>query len=282
MSKSIPPTLTIEEAVSLLIGLDYIPSGLTALDMTAAFLEESEVDMENNPKSSICSARHDVCLARHQLATSLLNALNLEAANKDSEYLDRSEEMSPSQRFTTESLNHWGQDRFGITLWAPSATLDNIQPELADATWQDITIKIYADYRIGYKIKDGKYKFSSFNAIGLMGTNKNEPSLRGNILLAMSMGHKYPDGVSISASHKTSISVIRDALRKLVALADDPFSPYNQGDGWKPKFTLIDDRRNADDRAKRNAVHVSFDENIHDIYDEGSLGDAWLKDNDHQ
>lgn len=253
MSKSIPPTLTIEEAVSLMIGLDYIPSGLTALDMTAAFLEDSEVDMENNPKSSLRSARHDVCLARHQLATSLLTALNLEAENKDSEYLDRAEDKSPSQRFTTESLNHWAQDRFGITLWAPSAPSDETDSELTNATWRDVTIKIYADHRIGYQIKNSPFKQATFQELGLIGKRKLNPNESGMLLIAFSMR-----GLA-NMSKKTAVSKLRAILRSIICVSGDPFPLANKVDGWAPAFTLIDDRRNADERAKNNAIHLELD-----------------------
>lgn len=282
MSKQIPTTLTIEEAVALMVGLDHIPSGFTLLDMTAAFLEESEAELESNNKSTVLSLRHDVCLARHRLATSLLSALTKEASLPDSDFLICSEEISPTQRFTTESLNHWAQDRFGITLWAPSET--NEQPEkLAGISWQNVTIKIYANYDIGYRVKDGKYERSSFHGIGLMGSRKKEPSARGKILIRLSLGMKFPSTSCASAADKSSISFIRTALEKLVPLRDeDPFYAYNVADGWKPKFKLIDDRRNADERAKKDAVHVSLDPEAPDFDDENDAGGQWLKDQGYQ
>lgn len=282
MSKSIPPTLTIEEAVSLLIGLDYIPSGLTALDMTAAFLEDSEVDMENNPKSSIRSARHDVCLARHQLATSLLNALNLEAENKDSEYLDRSEDISPSPRLTTESLNHWAQDRFGITLWAPSAPSVKTDSELTNATWRDVTIKIYKGYQIAFRVGQSSIRRSSFSEIKLLGKKKLEPNACGHLLLDFAERKRYPKSTSATAASRTMMSKLRDCLTMLVPISGDPFTPYNIDDGWRPNFKLIDERRNADERAKRGAIHIAREPEAPDFKDEDDETGQWIREREYR
>lgn len=277
MSKSIPKTLTIEEAVALMIGLDYIPCGLTVLDMTAAFLEESEIELEGNTRSESFGLRHSACLARHQLAQSLLSALTHEASNADTEFLVRSDDVSPTVRFSKESLNHWAQDQFGITLWAPSKP-DDQSEELAGVKWRDVTIKIYADYSIRYRIKDRRYETSSFHDIGLMGRRKNAPNERGKIFLTLAMGIKFPNGAEAKGAQKTSISFIRTALEKLVPLRDeDPFYSYNVADGWKPKFKLIDDRRNADERAKKEAVNVSLDPEAPDFEDENDDGGQWLK-----
>ena len=284
MSKLIPTSLTIEEAVALMIGLDYIPSGLTVLDMTSAFLEESEVEFENNPDSDSFRIRHDICLARHQLADRLITALTHEASLPNSQYLIRTNEVSPTLRFSTDSLNHWGQDSFGITLWAPSMP-DNRSEELAGVTWRDITIKIYADYRIGYRIKDGKHRISSFHDIRLMGSKKKEPNALGLTLVGLSEGRKFPARMAASKptqADRTAISKIRDALRELVPLDDDPFAPYNPADGWKPNFKLIDDRRNADERAKKNAVHVSLDLETRDFEIENDAAEQWLKEHGNQ
>ena len=40
-------TVTTDEAAALMIGLDYIPAGFSVQGMTAAFLEEAEVELHN-------------------------------------------------------------------------------------------------------------------------------------------------------------------------------------------------------------------------------------------
>ena len=47
MNTSKPSSITVEEAVARMINLDYIPTGFTLLEMTAAFHEEAEVAYEN-------------------------------------------------------------------------------------------------------------------------------------------------------------------------------------------------------------------------------------------
>ncbi|SEQ45779.1 hypothetical protein [Nitrosomonas ureae] len=94
-----------------------------------------------------------------------------------------------------------------------------------------------------------------------MGIRKNAPNHIGGILIALSKERKFPTTKRAAAKHKTAISKLRSALVKLTDIKSDPFTPFNEGYGWKPRFKLIDDRRNADERAKREAVHFSMEEN---------------------
>jgi hypothetical protein len=75
MSKVPPSSITIEEAVALMINFDYIPAGFSLLDMTSTFQEEAEVEYENAeldrlPKADldVLMSRADACKARHNLA----------------------------------------------------------------------------------------------------------------------------------------------------------------------------------------------------------------------
>jgi hypothetical protein len=47
--KTIPSSITVEEAVARMVNLEYIPAESTLLDMTAARLEKAEVEHENAP-----------------------------------------------------------------------------------------------------------------------------------------------------------------------------------------------------------------------------------------
>jgi len=130
-----------------------------------------------------------------------------------------------------------------------------------DYQWEDVTIKIYKDNRIGYSIKNGEYKKCTFQEIGFLDKRKNLPNYLAGLLIGLSERKKFPATKGPAPKDKTAISKLRKSLVKLTGLEGDPFIPINEVDGWKPRFKLIDDRRNADERAKKMAKHEPFDAN---------------------
>jgi len=48
MNTNLSTAVTVEEAVALLINLDYVPAGFSVTDMTSAFLEEAVVEYDNS------------------------------------------------------------------------------------------------------------------------------------------------------------------------------------------------------------------------------------------
>lgn len=246
-------TITVEEAVAAMISMDYIPEGLTATDMTAAFLEEAEVEFESakidklpNDEIQKLEDRFDACDARHALALLLKEDLQWQVANPEaSQIKTKVSNLSEEPRLDLESLKDWAYEKYGICI------PDQLKAE--KIRWDDITIKIYADWKIGYFLGRNEYTKSSFQDIGLMGKRKHEPSQLGGILLGLSLGRKFPKGKNPEGREKKAVSDLRNALKKLTKLSSDPFYPCNEADGWKPRFKLIDDRKNADERAKKEA-----------------------------
>lgn len=261
MNTKAPKSVTADQAVARLLNVDYIPDGFSLLEMTSAFLEEAQVDYENaaldrvagNAKS-LLALRASICEARRQLAQQLLESLQLELESEDCSVVQIGKEETP--HFDMLSVSDWAFYKFGIG----TPTGINFGNEEITYDWGDITVKIYAGYKLGVKIKSGNYRKSSFQAIGLMGKLKNDPNELGGILIGLATGRKFPPTRHLLPSHKTAISKLRNSLVKLVNLPSDPFLPINEGDGWQPRFKLIDDRRNADERAKGEAIHVPFEE----------------------
>lgn len=275
MSAPKPSSITVEEAVARMISLDYIPTGFTSQDMTLAFLEDAESAYEDarSGQRERHALRGNVCEARHALAQAILAAIEYEFELGDESGLVRSDDSSGVTRVTMESLSEWAGDKFGIGIpeWEPR----NQAPALDDLRWEDITIKIYADHQIGCLWGDGKSKRASFVSIDLKGTRKNEPNQRGAILIGLSLHKKFPPQKIATAKDKTAICKLRRSLALFTGLSGDPFRPFNEADGWKPRFKLIDDRRNADERAKARAQHVDFDE-TQDYEREGDSTDEWI------
>ncbi|SEQ45765.1 hypothetical protein [Nitrosomonas ureae] len=181
MKKSIPPSLTIEEAVALLINLDYIPTGFSLLDMTSAFQEEAEVEYENAqikrfPETHLESLkfRMNACIARNALALNLMHQLRYEVQNPKNSLIVLSGDSTSQPRLTFESVFDWAGDKFGIgfskVFFTSQVTNESIEPNIkSEAQWEDVTIKIYKDYNLGYKLGNEKYKKSSFREIGSYG-----------------------------------------------------------------------------------------------------------------
>lgn len=275
-----------------MVNMDYIPTGFTLLEMTSAFQHEAEIEYANARSGHLPDGevwplsadlierlriRPEVCEARNSLAHLLTEAIRRELADPKGSLVSLPDDPSMAQRLTLESLADWALDRFGVEI--PEWRHARYQ-EIAKQTsgWEKTTIKIYADNKIGYFFEDGRHKRSSFQAIGLMGKRKIEPNQLGGILIGLSQKNKFPSGKRAQAKDATAISKLRGALWQLTGLTSDPFYPLNEADGWKPRFSLIDDRRNADERAKEKAVHVSLDE-ARDYEDENDPAQDWLDKN---
>jgi len=256
--------LSVEEAVARLINLEYIPEGLSALEMTEAFFDDAEGAYENCKNEGmepdqllLLESWKEACAARHALAELLMESLVVGIQNGDADLDLSTDETTDSPIMTFESLKEWAAFRFGIHLHEAAV----VDESLKGVSWADVKIKIYEGYKIRCWIRGQKIQ-STFQKIGLMGAAKNEPNKLGAILIGLSRGSKFPTGKQASSANKTAISKLRYSLKELTGLADDPFTPFNQADGWKPRFELIDDRLNADKRAKDRSTTQEYDDNL--------------------
>lgn len=279
-------SLTIEEAVALMVNMDFIPDGETVLSMTAAFLEDATAEYENASSHDqyqlkVLENRMEACEARHSLAQFLTKALTEDAIYTDDTLIecdDASTDKNPL--VTLDSLSAWAYDRFGIAIPRKDVATLNVPIATSNAkipSWEQVRIKIHADcmdveiytdgkadniytnYRIAFSLDNGVWRSSTFLAIDLVDKRKLLPNMTGGILVKLSQRKKYPEGAQLSPANKTAITKLRRSLEKLTGLTDDAFLPFNNADGYKPRFELEDDRKNADDRAKRKAVHICID-----------------------
>ena len=275
MSEQEGTDLSLENAVARLVNLDYIPEGFSVLDMTSAFREEAEVEYENARSDGLpvdelrtLKLRLDTCSARHKLAQALLASIR-------DEFSLRAENDDPSggtPMVEFRAVQDWARDRFDIAISTTS-------PESPiKARWDDVTIKIYAEYRIGWRTGEGQFQRSSFQEIGLMGKRKHVPNHQGEILFRLSRDRKFPSGKRANKD-SAAISRLGGALKALTGIDADPFYRFNEADGWKPRFKLIDDTRNADQRAKDRAIHVPFDE-TRDFEEEDDEGANFLREHE--
>lgn len=123
MNKSLPSSLTIEEAVAWMINLDFIPTGFTLLEMMTAFQEKAEVEFHNAkldylPKNELdtLKLRVDVCKAKYSLAKALLNHIEQDITNLDESVLVLSQDVSSRKRLTIDSVVRWAFEEYQIEI----------------------------------------------------------------------------------------------------------------------------------------------------------------------
>lgn len=287
MSKPIPSSVTAEEAVARMVNMDYIPEGFTLEDMLSAFREEAEVEHENAQIDRLPGAQIDslkihleACEARRSLAMLLLEDLRKEASIQDSAIV-LSPDSSSIPRYTLDSVADWVAFKYGIGIpeWSPDLvdTATSVHAP-AGATWEDIEIRIRKDNKIAYSYKKEEWIKKTFGDIGLLNKTTQQPNHHAIILIGLSVGEKYPPSGTAEGKYRKNISTLRTSLRKLTGIESEPFTKFNKTDGWKPRFKLTDDRRNADNRAKKAAMHEEYNEgkNYDDENDETA---EWLEKN---
>ncbi len=112
--------VSVDEAVTMLIGLDYIPNKQTLASMLFAFEEKAESDLENahcSLEKDKLSTAYNICRQRRELATSIKKALEAEietvkgTSNSELKLCEESIHIKVS----ISSLQAWSESNFGIT-----------------------------------------------------------------------------------------------------------------------------------------------------------------------
>ncbi len=308
---------TKDEAVGMLMGLIHGPIQLTPLDhepsdeeleleksiyysvmedldgeRDSAEINHVEAKFDNLPADIIAEklAALEECDTKIGNANAYLNDINDELNKGETSALRIHTGASTGlyQHITLTSLDEWARNRYDIpilgdrkskTVTASQQTQTILQDK--SIRWVDVTIKLYAGYKIAYFAANigTKGKVMHFQEIELMGKRKNEPNIVGHILIGLSTGEKYPTLKSPQNKNSAAMSKLRKALKQLTGISGDPFYTINEGDGWKTRFKLIDDRKNADVRAKERAQHVPFDD-LRDFDKDNDETDEWLNEND--
>jgi hypothetical protein len=242
--------ITIERAVKLVLNLDYIPEYEPLLEITDMIAEDAqeEYQYDASPHNKL---RLEICNARHITAQLLFDHIKNEMS------LDNSTLKTDSthSQIVQESFVDWAFNQYGIDIIIPKPQSN---PKLA---WRDVKIKIYKDFKIGLFIKGKPNKYSHFNDIGLMGVQNTIPNEQGKILIKLSKKIKVPP-VKPAPKDIAAMSKLRHCLRNFSGITTDPFYRFNEGDGWRPRFKLIDAERTTDERAKNEATHISYDDNV--------------------
>jgi hypothetical protein len=274
------PTLsyvTVDKAITLMLGFKHVLNDVSMFDTLNVFLQDAEIEYEKFMLDSY-SAVVDACDTRLKMAESFSKAIKMEIAKADSTFFVLSKNKSNEDLIELESLGYWASIKFGIEI-LPAIT----RVPTKEATWEKVKIRIYKDYLVRPCIDGVIQKISDFRSMKLMGMRKNTPNKQGVILMGYLRNYKFPKGIKPTSSDKKSMSELRTVIRNLTGVPGDPFFNFNEADGWKPKFHLENCMRSQDDRAKNRAQHISYDYNnesesrpFEDQNDEAGL---WLQEN---
>jgi hypothetical protein len=99
-------------------------------------------------------------------------------------------------------------------------------------------------------IARGQRKRVTAQDFGLFDRRKAESNVSAGLLLGMAQGLK-PKHASSRDSKR--VSRLRDVLKKHLGISADPFAPYSENRGYLPRFTVLDKRDAAKERAEREA-----------------------------
>ena len=119
--------------------------------------------------------------------------------------------------------------------------------------WSDITLRFLKKHFIEISGPDRKFNVS-LDYLGLMNKTEAKPNKSCELLIMMAHRRK------VSSSKKHQISKLRTLLKSKFNLPGDAFQ-FEEQRGYVPNFKVIDDRKAADERAKRDVVRVPFDDN---------------------
>jgi hypothetical protein len=230
--KKVPTSITLEEAVAYMVNM-YLPEGFILLDILEAFSEVAEVEYENDRSDPAFETRKEACTARYIFAEQLIKSLQYEVDHQENSIIVLAGEASGKQLLTFESVSDWAADKYGIDI-------SSWRKDTADKkySWEDVTIKIKENHKIGYAIKKGKFTYKHLKDVGLMGKDKHEPNEKYNILMRLSLGKAFPPGNQVENKYSKAIYDIGLVLKKLIPLQDGPFHRFNPNEGCKPRFKL--------------------------------------------
>lgn len=263
MDKQKIEAITIDVAVARMVNLDAIPIDETPYELLDFLCEIAEEEYENARGKT--SEEHLKVLEllwiayreRFKFALSLKQALEHEVKCPKHSRIKVVDQSGGKPLLSVRSVSLWARRYFRMDNidWQPVQTsVKKIE------RWEDCVIKIYSDYRIGLLKGVEGYSKHSFHDIDLMGKRKYKPNKLGKILIWLSL--KQPTSTFPKGITRKDISNLRDALRQLTGLTGNPFFPLNEKENYIPRFKIINDERNADERAKREAASYEYDDSL--------------------
>lgn len=123
MSKPLPTSITINEAVARMVRMDYIPDGYSLLEILDALSEKAEVEFDDAIIDELgvdvvkdCKNRFHVCRSRLKLAENIINDIQADLSDTNEGILEKSKDSLSETRLVPSSVAKWSSDRYGIEL----------------------------------------------------------------------------------------------------------------------------------------------------------------------
>lgn len=166
--------------------------------------------------------------------------------------LEQEMDEKKSELQTLVSGNHCGQEKVEV-----STSSDQIS---RSATWNDVRIMLYTNQRIGFSISGGEFGTKHLSDIGLFNKRTNGPTSPAIILIGLLEHQEFATSRKATNTERSLMTKLRRSLRELTGMDGDPF--FRKAAGWKHRFTLVDRRNAADERAEEKAIHQSFIDDV--------------------
>jgi hypothetical protein len=180
--------------------------------------------------------------------------------------------------FRKSSVSAWTYRKYGISIaeWAkdqatPPEQEDKANPvdpprcRLGPSTkWESITIRLLPENRIKFAVNGKSLGISELHGTELLHKRTKKLRTPGLLLEDLAKRPSIPSALSGKerSSRRKAVSILRSTLSDLSGISSDPFYAHNPGDGWKPRFKLLDRRSAAEERAEEKAVHIPFNDEI--------------------
>ncbi|TDG11657.1 hypothetical protein E2F43_18270 [Seongchinamella unica] len=129
--------------------------------------------------------------------------------------------------------------------------------------WSGVTLELRAANKLRV-IAEGYRADHDLEGTPLIARRDKQLNSVGTLLLTVADAGRVPNaspGKSAPAKQKTLMSKLRKALREITGIAAKPFSAFSPAEGWKANFTLDDKRNAGEERERRRAKHVQYDDN---------------------
>jgi len=126
--------------------------------------------------------------------------------------------------------------------------------------WEDLTIKLTGDQIISIHFERRKFSEGAFKLHGLSNPRTDKLNGKGKILKKLCHQEKHLPLRKPTNAQKKTMSELRSLLKDITGLSSDPFFKINPSDGWKPRFKIKSVQLEADNRAKREAVHTEYND----------------------
>lgn len=228
---TVPSSITIEEAVTLMVNMDNIPAGYSLLEILSYLEEEGEVEYENAiidalPEAEIkkLQLRYEYRANRYATAKYLFKQMDIDL--EANEILKKSEEhLSGARRLTLDSLIEWASTKHDIFINLYKEPTHDKRPILIDTNKQLKVRKLNNVYRLLAPLLEAYLEYMGSNNFKKNGTwdfsliathlqRINDPNnpIYNNTYLNLTVEHSDLLHEKVDSKHQTMRKLVSDVF----------------------------------------------------------------------